>query len=140
MNCRKGLMRSVSSGWYRLRLNSNSRKTSWTIPPNVFGPGLLVVHRGTVVVNPTAKIGENCRVHACVNIGGWNGGSPVVGNNVYIGPGAKLFGPIEIADNIAIGANSVVNKSFTESGISIAGIPAKKVSDKGNKYNNIGQR
>ncbi|HEY3363291.1 MAG TPA: hypothetical protein VGK06_16105 [Methanosarcina sp.] len=54
-----------------------------------------------------------------------------MGNNVYIGPGAKIFGNIVIADNIAIGANSVVNKSFYERGISIAGIPAKKINTKG---------
>jgi serine O-acetyltransferase len=50
---------------------------------------------------------------------------------VYIGPGVKIYGPIEIADNIAIGANSVVNRSFIESGITIAGNPARKISNKG---------
>nr|WP_292372222.1 hypothetical protein [Methanosarcina sp. UBA411] len=54
-----------------------------------------------------------------------------MGNNVYIGPGAKIFGNITIADDIAIGANSVVNKSFYEKGISIAGVPAKKINNKG---------
>jgi serine O-acetyltransferase len=57
--------------------------------------------------------------------------APQIGNNVYIGPGAKIFGEIVIADNIAIGANSVVNKSFYEKGISIAGVPAKKINTKG---------
>ncbi len=59
--------------------------------------------------------------------------APSIGNNAYIGPGAKIFGPIYIADGIAIGANSVVNKSFNESNITIAGIPAKKISDKGSE-------
>lgn len=126
--------------YYRLKLEKYSRRTGWTIPPNTFGPGLLVVHRGTVVVNKNARIGANCRVHVCVNIGDWNGGSPHLGDNVYIGPGAKIFGDIEIASNIAIGANAVVNKSFLESGISIAGVPAVKISDKGNYYNELGKR
>lgn len=52
---------------------------------------------------------------------------------MYIGPGAKIFGDIFIADNIAIGANAVVNKSFYESNITIAGVPAKKISNKGSK-------
>lgn len=56
-----------------------------------------------------------------------------MGNNVYIGPGAKLFGRIEIADGIAIGANAVVNKSFLENNISIAGIPAKKIGNMGTR-------
>ena len=55
-----------------------------------------------------------------------------IGDNVYIGPD-KTFGSITIADDIAIGANSVVNSSFTQPGITIAGIPAKKVSNKGSE-------
>jgi serine O-acetyltransferase len=39
-----------------------------------------------------------------------------LGDNIYVGPGAKIYGAIEISDNIAIGANSVVNRSFKESG------------------------
>ncbi|VBB39422.1 hypothetical protein TRIP_E190340 [uncultured Spirochaetota bacterium] len=52
----------------------------------------------------------------------------IIGNNAYIGPGAKLFGGITIADKIVIGANSVVNKSFYTPNISIAGVPAKVIS------------
>ena len=130
----------IKNIYYKFKLEKYSRRTGWSIHPNTFGPGLLVVHRGTVVVNKNARIGENCRVHVCVNIGDWNGGSPVIGDNVYIGPGVKIFGGVEIASNIAIGANAVVNKSFTESGISIAGVPAVKISDKGNKYDELGKR
>lgn len=54
-------------------------------------------------------------------------GAPRLGDNVYIGPGAKIFGPIEIGDNVAIGANAVVNKSFPDS-VTIAGVPAKIIS------------
>ena len=53
--------------------------------------------------------------------------APKIGNNVYIGPGAVLFGDIEIADNCWIGANAVVNKSFLESYSVIAGVPAKVI-------------
>jgi len=115
-----------------LYLYSNYRryqlKLGFSIPPNVFGPGLSIAHYGTIVVNGNAKIGENCRIHIAVNIGA-NGGklAPKLGDNVYIGPGAKIFGAIEIANNVSIGANSVVNKSFNEKGILIAGVPAKKI-------------
>lgn len=108
-------------------------KTGWTIPINVFDKGLAIVHQGTIVVSGNAKIGKNCRIHVCTNIG--NGishgenGSPIIGDNVYIGPGVKMFGPIKIGDNLAIGANSVVNKSFEEGNCTIAGVPAKKISD-----------
>ncbi|AKB28790.1 serine O-acetyltransferase [Methanosarcina siciliae C2J] len=106
----------------------------YSIPINVFGPGLCIAHRGTIVVNKDTIIGENCRIHACTNIGSGRDNvllAPKIGNCVYIGPGAKIFGNVEIADNIAIGANSVVNKSFYEKGISIAGVPAKKINNKG---------
>lgn len=92
------------------------------------------MHRGTIVVNDKAQIGANCRLHVCVNIGEHRGCAPRIGDNVYIGPGAKIFGDIEIADNIQIGANAVVNKSFTTPGISIGGVPAKRLrSNSGSK-------
>lgn len=117
---------------YYLYLYSNYRKyqlkLGFSIPPNVFGPGLGIAHYGTIVVNGNTKIGANCRIHIAVNIGA-NGGkaAPQLGDNVYIGPGVKIFGDIKIADNIMIGANSVVNRSFDESGSVIAGVPAKKI-------------
>ena len=60
--------------------------------------------------------------------------SPIIGDNVWIGPGAKLFGKIIIGNNCQIGANAVVNKSFEEEGITIAGVPAKKISNHSNPY------
>ena len=101
------------------------------VRPNVFGPGLAIVHYGTIVINSAVRIGENCRIHACVNIGA-SGGSveaPQIGNNVYIAPGAKIYGNIKIANNIAIGANAAVGKSFEEDSIFIAGNPAKKIKE-----------
>lgn len=98
-----------------------------TIPPNTCDIGLTIYHHGSIVVNPTTKIGKNCCIMNNVNIGA-NGGSaksPQIGSNVYIGPGAVIYGDITIADNSYIGANAVVNKSFTEPYSVIAGIPAK---------------
>ena len=106
----------------------------FSIPINVFGAGLSIAHRGTIVVNGDAKVGNNCRIGVDTSIGtqaGFSNNAPEIGNNVYIGPGAKLFGKIVIADNIAIGANAVVNKSFKTSGVTIGGIPAKQISNKG---------
>jgi serine O-acetyltransferase len=106
------------------------------IKPNVFGPGLSISHPGTIVVNGSARVGANCRIHVCTVIGTKAGSedvTPKIGNNVYIGPGAKIFGDIVIADGIAIGANSVVTRSFTEPNIGIAGVPARKINDKGSE-------
>ena len=102
----------------------------FSIPINVFGPGLWIVHKGTIVVSSDAKIGKNCRIHVCVNIGKnplGNKNAPVIGDNCYIGPGAKIFGDIRIGDNSIIGANAVVNKSFV-SNSKLIGVPAKRSS------------
>ena len=110
-------------------------KLGFHIPFNICGKGLNLAHEGTVIISWEAKIGEYCRIHAGVNIG-VNGdipGAPVIGNGVYIGPGAKIFGPIEIADFVAIGANAVVNESIAVSNLTVAGIPAKVISNKGSR-------
>ncbi len=128
-NCRNDLLGKVYRFFLRIRFRKNSLNLGFSIPINVFGPGLAIVHYGTIIVNPNAKIGSNCRIHANTNIGA-SGGShkaPKIGNNVYIGPGAKIYGDIKIGNNIAIGANSTVNKSFLDDNILIAGSPAKKI-------------
>jgi serine O-acetyltransferase len=111
-----------------------SQRLGFIIPLNVFGPGLSIAYPGPIIVNGRARVGENCRIHNNVHIASNPGAEPLVpriGNNVFIGPGAVIVGDIEIADNVAIGANSFVNKSFFEEGATIAGTPAKKVSNKG---------
>jgi len=133
-NCRRNTLDRINYAVTLMQFNRLSIKLGYYIHPNNFGPGLSISHPGFILVNPEARIGSNCRIHPGVVIGTQAGPSnraPKLGNNIYIGPGAKIFGLIEIADNIAIGANSVVNKSFTEPGISIAGVPARKISDKG---------
>lgn len=94
------------------------------------------MHNGPIVVSGRAKIGKNCRIHVGVNIGyaavkGMDL-APIIGNNIYLDPGYKLFGPIKIGDNVAVGANAVVNKSFEDS-CTIAGTPAKVISNKGSQ-------
>jgi serine O-acetyltransferase len=136
LNCKKSIIWRPYIFYLQYRYSRLGIKLGFTIPPNVFGPGLSLAHYGTIVISHYAKVGENCRLHVCVNIGTKSKSlnlAPQIGDNVYIGPGAKLFGDIKIADGIAIGANSVVNKSFLEQNITIAGIPAKKVSEKGSE-------
>lgn len=121
------------AAYLRYRLNRFGRKLGFTIGVNVFGPGLSIAHRGTIVVNNGTIVGENCRLHVCVNIGTALGSqqAPVIGDNVYIGPGAKIFGAISIADGVAIAANAVVNKTCDDSGVTLGGVPARKISDGG---------
>lgn len=108
-----------------------SVKLGFTIPENVFGAGLAIVHYGTIVVNGNSKVGVNCRIHASTNIGESGGffGAPQIGDNVYIGPGAKIYGKISIASNTAIAANACVGKSFTEENLLLGGIPARPLKE-----------
>lgn len=116
--------------WYKFLLKRYSIKLGFSIPINVFGPGLSIAHYGTIVVNSSAKVGKNCRLQEGVNIGSTSGNhkAPQLGDNVFIGTGAKIIGDISIADDVVIGANAVVVKSITEKGVTYGGIPAKKIS------------
>lgn len=133
-NNRHDLLGRIIGKLLRFRHSRLCDRYQWTIPINVFGPGLAIVHVGTIVVSGSAKIGKNCRIHVCTNIGHAPSkegtGAPTLGDNVYIGPGAKLYGAITIGNNTAIGANAVVNTSFPEGDCTIGGVPARKISDK----------
>lgn len=128
-NCKKGPVWGGVLLLNRLYLRKLQVKLGFTIPINVFGPGLSIAHYGTIVVSHYASIGSNCRLHVGVNIGasGGKNEAPTIGDNVYIGPGAILFGGISIADGVSVGANATVNKSFEEKNVVIAGTPAKIV-------------
>lgn len=132
-NCKKDILSKGLILIMRIRYKRKSIKYGFSIPINTFGPGLNIMHRGTIVVNGNARIGENCKINVDVNIGtqmGTREETLTIGNNCYIGPGAKIFGKIKIGNNVAIGANAVVNKDFPD-GVTIAGVPAKIVSNKG---------
>ncbi|GGD10054.1 serine O-acetyltransferase [Hyunsoonleella pacifica] len=130
-NCKNNGLNKLYYIFLKYRFRKISLKLGFSIPINVFGPGLSIVHYGTIVINSASKIGKNCRIHACTNIGASGGKpeAPHIGDNVYIGPGAKIYGNIKIADNIAISANAVVNRSFEKKSILIAGNPAKEIKE-----------
>lgn len=106
----------------------HSVRLGFTVPKNVFDEGLCLVHHGTIVVSHMAKVGKNCRMHPSTCIGEHNG-APIIGDNVYIGPGAKIYGNIRIGNNVAIGANAVVNKNVADN-VTVGGIPARIISNK----------
>lgn len=135
-NCHKGKIWLPLAFLMQYRVSRYGFKLGFEIPLNAFGAGLSIAHHGMITVNGSVKVGENCRLHNGVTIGteaGYSDRCPTIGDNVFIAPGVQIFGSITIANGIAIGANSVVNKSFTEEGITIAGAPARKISDKGSK-------
>lgn len=130
-NCMPRILKKIGS-LYKKRLYSLGLKCGgFSIPINCFGPGLSIAHYGPIVVNNSTKVGKNCRIHEGVTIGatGRSGQAAHIGDNCFIATGAKVIGDIKIGNDIAIGANAVVTKSFLEDGITLGGVPAKKISD-----------
>jgi serine O-acetyltransferase len=124
---RRGPVSRVARFWFRYRLESQGVRTGLSIPPGVFGAGLSIAHYGTVTVNSRARVGMYCRIHTSVTIGIANGGTPRIGNFVYIAPGAVLYGAITVGDYAVIGANAVVNTHVPARGL-VVGAPGRVVS------------
>lgn len=109
--------------WLRVQRRRHGINLPWATQ---VGPGLLIGHAGGIVVNAAVTIGANCNLSHNVTIGvsrGRNAGTPVIGDEVYIGPGAVLIGNIRVGDGAAIGANAVVVKDVP-AGHTAVGNPA----------------
>lgn len=112
-------------------------KTGVTLNPGTeIGPGLYIPHPGCIVINPNCKIGRNLYLSHDVLLGkahsGPRQGEPAVGDDVFIGAGARLLGKLTIGNNAAIGANAVVLSDIPENTFA-AGAPAKVVKEMGAK-------
>ena len=109
------------------RLRRISVRTGISIPINTFGKGLYLPHYGCIVVNSSARFGDYCIIQCGVNVSE----NVVCGDHIYLGAGAKLLIGVKLESGTIVGANAVVTKSFTESNIVIAGIPANVISRNG---------
>ncbi|MEZ2345743.1 serine O-acetyltransferase [Terriglobus sp. RCC_193] len=90
------------------------------------GPGLLIAHCGGITLHPDVVIGSHCDLAHHVTLGTRGVGSqgvPRLGNNVYVGTGAVLIGPIVIGDGARIAANSLVTRDVP-AGTTVMGVPA----------------
>lgn len=105
--------------------------TGISIPASAkIGKGFYVGHFGGIVLHSDVVMGENCSIGPGVLIGTrgmGNKGVAVIGDNVYIGVGAKVLGKITIGNNVKIGANAVVVSNIPD-GATAVGIPARIVS------------
>jgi serine O-acetyltransferase len=99
-------------GYARRNLRVAGMKLGFTISANIFGPGLSIAHWGTIVVNPDCRVGARCRIHPGVCLGWRNGGVPALGDDCYLGPGAKVYGGVILGDRTKVGPNAVVNRSY----------------------------
>lgn len=90
------------------------------------GGGNTLLHNGLgCVIHPKSTIGNNCRIHQNVTVGGNKGyGLPIIGDNVMIGAGAVIMGEIHIGNNVKIGANAVVMQDVPDNCVAV-GVPAR---------------
>jgi serine O-acetyltransferase len=103
-------------------------------PQATIGPGLYIGHFGEVIINGDAVLGTNVNLSQGVTIGvagrGERRGNPVIGDRVYVAPGAKLIGPITVGDDAAIGANAVVTRNVADRAV-VGGVPARVIGSDG---------
>ncbi|MBT3195615.1 MAG: serine O-acetyltransferase [Candidatus Ruthia sp.] len=101
-------------------------------PGAVIGRRFFIDHGMGVVIGETAEIGDDCTLYHGVTLGGttWKKGKrhPTLGNNVVIGAGAKILGPITLGDDVRVGSNSVVVKSV-DNAKTVVGVPARVLKD-----------
>ena len=119
------------------------RRTGIEIHPGAtIGRRLVIDHGMGIVIGETAEIGDDCLIYHGVTLGGTGKDvgkrHPTIGNNVLIGTGAKVLGPIKVGDNSRIAANSVVLREIPENSTAV-GIPARVVRIAGQKVNFAGE-
>lgn len=123
--------------WVSWRLHQMSIQFGITLPMEAeVGPGFYIGHFGGIVIHQAVRIGRDCNISQGVTIGlasrGPYFGTPTLGDRVYIGPGAKIFGNIRIGDDAAIGANAVVTRDVP-AGTTVVGMPARVINQEGSR-------
>lgn len=120
-------LRKLFSLVYRILFKIIQIVTGVELPCEVeVGRNFVIDHFGGIIVSGYAKFGDDCRIRNGVVVGLRRVGepcAPVFGNNVDIGTGAKILGPISIGDNVLIGANAVVLTDVPSNSIA-SGVPA----------------
>jgi serine O-acetyltransferase len=124
-NCKHGFLYGLWRKIMQFRLKRLGARLGFSMGTNTIGPGLYLVHWGSIVISSEAHIGPNARVHSCVNVSG----APVIGENAYLGPGAVVVGDITLGNNVSVGANSVVTTSLQDN-VTVLGNPARVVKVK----------
>ena len=99
-------------------------------PGATIGRGLVIDHGSGVVIGETAEIGDNCTIYQGVTLGGTGKDvgkrHPTLGNNVLVGSGAKILGPVKIGDNVKVASGAVVLTELPDHSTAV-GMPAKVV-------------
>ncbi|MGY1812855.1 hypothetical protein [Blastococcus sp. SYSU D00820] len=126
-NCRRDPLGRLVATVLALRVKLLGERMGFSIPRDVFGPGLRLAHIGTIVVNARARAGARCTLHQGVTLGaGPDGRAPVLGDDVYVSPNACLIGALAVGNHASVWTGAVVTKDV-ELYTSVAGVPARVV-------------
>ena len=109
-------------------------------PAATIGRRLVIDHGTGIVVGATAEIGDDCLLYQCVTLGGTGISSgkrhPTLGNDVMVGSGAKILGPIRIGDHARVAANAVVLQNVPDNS-TVVGVPGRVVRVNGEKLDHV---
>mgnify|MGYP002854910396 CR=1 FL=1 len=125
----KAVGNKIRYAWHFIKFKRLSWKLHYTIYPGTIGPGLMIYHVGGFIhVGSNVRIGKNCTLLPGVVFGKkteiQESPKVCVGDNCYFGLDSKIFGPLNIGNNVTVGANSVVTKDIPDNAV-VAGVPAK---------------
>jgi serine O-acetyltransferase len=124
---RAGVVHAVASKIYGVLRLGIELTTGVIIEPGCrIGDGFQIIHAGNIRIHPKTVIGRRCGVMPDVTLGETLGrdGAPTIGDDVYIGPGARILGPVHIGDGALIAANSLVITDVP-AGATAMGVPAR---------------
>ncbi len=135
----KGKGKNLFYKWNNYKFRKLGIKLGFSIGHDNFGYGVVIPHYGTIVVGSSNQIGNYAVLHTstCISDNGKQ-----IGDGLYLATGAIITSKVVLGNNITIGANSLVNKSFVEGNALLVGSPAKFIRDEDAWYirNNFGRR
>jgi len=131
------LVRVFLTPWYLLGVHRIRKRWGIVLRRETpIGEGLYIAHEGLIRISGGARVGKNLSISHDVTIGisgkGDKYGCPTIGDNVYIAPGARLFGKIKVGSNVKIGANCVVHKDIPDNAIVVLSPGFSIISHEGN--------
>jgi hypothetical protein len=145
-----GLWRDEGSTYFDVLPSDLGKLIETVIYSELNPPGFYLImhqwmqyigHFGGITISGDAIIGKCCNLSQNVTIGvsgqGEKRGVPIIGDNVYIAPGARLFGKISIGNNVKIGANAVIYKDIPDNAVVVLDPGFKIISYKGNRNNEV---
>lgn len=128
-----GILNKLLFSYWKLKHYRLGIKLGYDIGYDTLGYGVVLGHAGTIIIGSSNRIGNYAVIHTSTCI--TNNGKKI-GNGLYLGAGSILTSPLILGDNVSVGANSLVNKSFEEGNVMIAGSPAVVKKSAKPWYNN----